>query len=102
MKETNLLSYDLFVTTISDDEGLECFLYPVKLTEDFRYIPTPDWPKIIEDRLPPFLRRKIILEINNGHEIFYKICEYCFDRLAESSGFVCLPCYEKHSKLATK
>lgn len=98
MKEPALLASDLFVTTISDDEGVECFLFPVRLTEDFRFMSKVNWPQIMEERLAPFLRRKIVLEINDGYQIFFKICEYCFAELSQSTGFVCVPCYKEKFK----
>lgn len=98
MREPGLLSSDLFVTTISDQEGLHCFLYPVRLTADFRFFSKKQWPILMEERLDSYLRNKIILEINNGQQIFYKICEYCFAELSQSTGFVCVPCYKKNSK----
>lgn len=98
MRKAALLQFDLFVTTISDAAGLQCFIYPQSLTEFFPLLPVSKWPEAIERMLPDYLQGKIIIEINNGQQIFFKICEYCFEQLSQTTGFLCAPCYEKNSK----
>ncbi len=129
MRKAALLQFDLFVTTISDAAGLQCFIYPQSLflrryaimiidfsflteitdelervraiealTEFVPLLPVSKWPEVIERMLPDYLQGKIIIEINNGQQILFKICEYCFEQLSETTGFVCVPCYENNSK----
>lgn len=82
MEESNLLSYDLFVTTISDAEGLQCFLWAYGYPID-------------ESQHSIFFKDKIILEVNDGEKILFKICENCFTQLTTETNFECSDCNHK-------
>lgn len=82
MREPALLQSDLFVTTISDEQGLQCFLwvygYPIN-----------------ESKYPIFFRDKIIVEVNDGEQILFKICDKCFAELTKATDFECTNCNHK-------
>lgn len=86
-----MLKSDLFVSTLGDT-GIQCFLYPSTLTEDFTYTSLGDWPKIMIQRFPTVFREKIIIEINDGKTILFKLCEKCLGELYSETDFQCSYC----------
>lgn len=72
---------DYFVTVLTNT-GLECFLWVY------------DYP-IEESNHPIFFRDKIIVEVNDGETILFKICENCFTQLTTETNFECSDCNHK-------
>lgn len=71
---------DYFVTAHTE-KGLECFLW---VYEDSIAV-FSEWQNL------PFFKDKIIVEINDGRQILFKLCENCLDPVPEDT-YECANC----------